>query len=363
MKYNLLFAAVFVLGVMIAHAGESSARPLAAAGNGMPILSPDSKATVDVRDGSAIVKVPAGMVFVPAGKFTFGDGTDAREVHLEAYCIGRFEVTNAEYKAFLDATHDCSAPRYWKEGNFPAGKANHPVLFVSLVDAEAYCAWVSKATGWKIVIPTAEQWEKAARGPKGWRYPWGNEKDSHYANGRLKAHFNYNAVCAAHFLEKEAQTVTAYTDHSGRSGQKVTVADITGSEGQRLGVTPDGNVTGWIDHRTNTGFVNTEIYRRLVEEGGYTMPVGSFEDGKSAYGCYDMAGNAYEWTTTLITASNGAERGQRVNDIRGGSWYSTGRSGVSVCMGEGRNGHSGYHSVGFRVAMIPASAAKAAEAR
>ncbi|MCX7826456.1 MAG: formylglycine-generating enzyme family protein [Verrucomicrobiae bacterium] len=358
MKYKLCFAAVHVLSAAVASADAPTAQPIARAGNGVAILSPISKATVDVRDGAGTVKVPAGMVFVPAGKFKFGVGAEAREVHLEAYCIGRFEVTNAEYKAFLDATHHRGAPRYWRNGCYPAGKANHPVLFVSLVDAGAYCAWVSKETGWNVVVPSAEQWEKAARGPKGWLYPWGNEKDSRYTGGKLKARFNYNAVCVAHFLEKEAKTMTAYTDRSSRSGQKVAVADITGGDGQRLGITPDGSVTGWIDHRTNTGFVNTEIYRRLVDEGGYTTPVGRFEDGKSAYGCYDMAGNAYEWTSTLITATNGAERGRKVNDVRGGSWYSTGRSCVSVCTGEGRSGRSGYHSVGFRIAMIPAPAAK-----
>jgi len=267
------------------------------------------------------------MVLVPAGKFKFGDGADAREVNLDAYYIGRYEVTCAEYKVFLDATHYRGIPRYWKNGNFPAGKANHPVLFVSLVDAEAYCAWMSKKTGRKVVIPTAEQWEKAARGPKGWRYPWGDEKDSHYAGGKLKTRFNYNAVCAAHFLSKQS---------------------VPG-----MSISPDGNVTGWMDHKRNTGFTKTDTYRRLVEEGGFTTPVGSYENGKSAYGCYDMAGNAYEWTSTLITATNGAERGQRVNEIRGGSWYSTGRSGVSIGIGEGRSRNGGYHSVGFRIAMTP----------
>lgn len=272
-------------------------------------------------------QVARNLVLIPAGKFQFGEGAEAREVYLDAYYIGRYEVTCAEYKAFLDATGYRGVPRYWKNGAFPAGKANHPVLFVSLVDAEAYCAWLSKKTGRKIVIPTAEQWEKAARGPNGWRYPWGNDRDTHYINGKLKTRFNYNAVCAAHFIGTE--------------------------DGKGLGITPDGNVTGWIDHKTNSGFTKTETYRRLVAEGGFTTPVGSYENGKSFYGCYDMAGNAYEWTSTIITATNGAERGQKVNAIRGGSWYSTGRSCVSVCTGEGRSARSGYHSVGFRIAMIP----------
>ena len=69
-----------------------------------------------------------------------------------------------------------------------------------------------------------------------------------------------------------------------------------------------------------------------------------------------MAGNAYEWTSTLITATNGAERGKEVNDVRGGSWYSTGRSGMSLGTGEGRARLGGYHSVGFRIAMnLPAA--------
>lgn len=328
-----------------------AAPPIATAGDGTAILSPLDTSTVDVRDGSTTVKVPAGMVYVPAGKFIFGQGTNALEVHLDAYCIGRFEVTNAEYKAFLDATHHRGVPRYWKGGAFPEGKASHPVLFVSLVDAEAYCGWISSQTGRNVLVPSAEQWENSARGPKGWLYPWGNDKDSRYSGGKLTAHFNYNAVCAAHMLEKEAKTLTTYVDKSGRAGEQGRVEDIMTGNGQVFSITPDGGVNGWIDHSTNTGFVNTEIYRKLVDNGGFTTPVGSFPTGRSACGCDDMAGNAYEWTRTLITATNGAERGKQVNDVRGGSWYSTGRSGMSLCTGEGRSRTGGYHSVGFRIAM------------
>lgn len=318
------------------------------AGNGALILSPIDKTTIEVRDGSATVKLPAGMVYVPAGKFTFGEH-ETRE--LPAYGIAKFEVTNAEYKAFLEATHHRGVPRYWKNGEYPKDKANHPVLFVSLVDAEAYCAWVSDKTGWKIVVPSAEQWEKAARGPSGFRYPWGNDKDSRFSDGKLQTHFNYNAVCAAHMLDKEAKTLTSYVAKSDQAAKEVRVDEIATGRGQVFSVSPDGGVNGWIDHATNTGFVNTQIYRDLVDRGGFTTPVGSFASGASHYGCHDLAGNAYEWTSSIIVATNGAERGQEVNDVRGGSWYSTGRSGQSLCTGEGRKRSGGYHSVGFRIAM------------
>lgn len=324
--------------------------PIATAGNGMAISSPIDKAAVSVNDGARRLQIPAGMVYVPAGKFTFGEN-ETRE--LPGFAIGRFEVTNAEYKTFIDATQHRGVPRYWKNDAYPEGKANHPVLFVSLVDAEAYCAWIGRETGWKIVVPTAEQWEKAARGPQAFLYPWGNDKDSSYSNGKLQTHFNYNALCTAWMLGNEAKTLTTYVEKSKEAGKQGRVEDIMTSNGQVFSLTPDGGVAGWIDHNTNTGFVNTQIYRDLVNNGGFTTPVGTYENGRSAYGCHDMAGNAYEWTSSLIMATNGAERGKEVNDVRGGSWYSTGRSGQSLCTGEGRNRSGGYHSVGFRIAMNP----------
>lgn len=336
--------------LILAGVSAWAADPIAKAGNGMPIMPPTDKTTAVVKEGDKTIQIPAGMVYVPAGSFTFGQG-EMRD--LPGYAIARFEVTNAEYKAFLEATGHRGTPRHWKGGMYPEGKAAHPVLFVSLVDAEAYCAWISKETGRKIRVPTAEEWEKAARGPKAFLYPWGNDKDSRFSNGRLQTHFNYNAVCAAYMLDKEAKTVTRYVEKSQEAGKQGRVEDIMTSNGQVFSLTSDGGVNGWIDHNTNTGFVNTQLYRDLVENGGFTTAVGAYESGKSAYGCYDMAGNVYEWTSSVIVATNGAERGKEVNDVRGGSWYSTGRSGQSLCTGEGRNRSGGYHSVGFRIAMTP----------
>jgi len=77
--------------------------------------------------------------------------------------------------------------------------------------------------------------------------------------------------------------------------------------------------------------------------------VGSYPEGVSSYGCYDMAGNLWNWTATIITARTGAEVGKHVNEIRGGSWYATGNSCRSIGIGEGRAASGVYNTVGFRI--------------
>ncbi len=68
------------------------------------------------------------MVHVPAGKFIMGEGRSEHEVYLDGFCIAKYLVTNAEYKAFLDAAGRASRPRHWRNASVPEGKANHPVL-------------------------------------------------------------------------------------------------------------------------------------------------------------------------------------------------------------------------------------------
>jgi formylglycine-generating enzyme required for sulfatase activity len=122
-----------------------------------------------------------------------------------------------------------------------------------------------------------------------------------------------------------------------------------------LSVGANGSVRGWVNHVTYTGFIYTDLFSSLNAAGGNTTPVGSYEAGKSAYGCYDMAGNVWNWCDTTIVASNGAEKGKRVNEIRGGSWYATGSSCRSVSIGEGRAATGAYNTVGFRIVMLPAA--------
>ena len=135
--------------------------------------------------------MPPDMVLIPPGEFIMGtpDGSDGladehpeRRVYLSGFFLDRFEVTNAAYFEFTQATNH-RAPEnanpsatLWAHG-FPLPQVlTHPVVNVSWEDATAYCLWTGKR------LPTEAEWEKAARGTDGRRYPWGNEWDLTKAN-------------------------------------------------------------------------------------------------------------------------------------------------------------------------------------
>lgn len=86
-----------------------------------------------------------------------------------------------------------------------------------------------------------------------------------------------------------------------------------------------------------------------MNNGGYTTPVNQYPGGKSPFGVYDMSGNVWEWTSSQITATNGAEKGQTVYTVKGGSWYANPNSCKITMSGEGRRPNMEYNTVGFRV--------------
>lgn len=162
------------------------------------------------------------MVFIPAGEFTMGENThydwtfllafniyDGPEhtVYLDDYYIDKNEVTNEQYRKFVEETGR-RMPRCWNDVRF--NQPDQPVNGVTWEDAVAYATWAGKR------LPTEAEWEKAARGTDGRLWPWGNTFDKEKCN-------------------------------AWESG-----------------------------------------IRR-------TTPLGSYEDGKSPYGCYNMAGNVWEW--------------------------------------------------------------------
>jgi len=125
----------------------------------------------------------APMVLVQAGEFVMGTERAGEEpphrVYLETYYIDRYEVTNAHYLEFVQATRHRAPqhyidPRYdlWEGTSVSSGALDKPVVNVDWYDADAYCRWAGKR------LPTEAEWEKAARGTDGRIYPWGNDPPS-----------------------------------------------------------------------------------------------------------------------------------------------------------------------------------------
>jgi formylglycine-generating enzyme required for sulfatase activity len=158
------------------------------------------------RVGLAYLEALLGqpLVWVETGSFLMGsdkkkdaqaydDELPQHEVDLPGYWIGRYPVTNKEYKRYRG-----DAGQAW---DMPAGKADHPVVNVSWHDAQAYCRWLGEKTGLEVRLPSEAEWEKAASWepaspqsfplaggmPAGQRgrkriYPWGDEFDKEKCN-------------------------------------------------------------------------------------------------------------------------------------------------------------------------------------
>jgi hypothetical protein len=105
------------------------------------------------------------MVQVAGSKYLSGDANEPAWVG--QFYMDVFPVTNEEYAAFVKSTGH-RTPGHWPDQQPPRGLADHPVVFVTWEDATAYAEWAGKT------LPTAHQWEKAARGTRGVRWPWGD---------------------------------------------------------------------------------------------------------------------------------------------------------------------------------------------
>ncbi|MFH0995526.1 MAG: SUMF1/EgtB/PvdO family nonheme iron enzyme [Pseudomonadota bacterium] len=220
-------------------------------------------------------------VSIPAGGFLYGDEKQ-NEIIQEQFAIGKYPVTNLQYRRFV-AAGGYDKREYWSEtgwawrtgtdstaakgirdlmGSRPlekrgepyywnAGKWNNPlapVVGVSWFESEAYANWLSRQSGRPVRLPTEQEWERAARGVNGREYAWGNDFDRNKIN------------CAAFWTQDDEAS-----------------------------------------------------YAFVVDEASTTL-VGQFPYGNTSEGLADVSGNVWEWTISWY------EQEQTNHVVRGGSW-------------------------------------------
>jgi eukaryotic-like serine/threonine-protein kinase len=125
-------------------------------------------AVAAAKTATPTLKPPPGMVLVQGGTFLFGEKKEPG--NLPPFFIDKTEVTNAAYQKFCTETNRKLPP------DFPTNAPDLPVVNVTILDAEAFAKWAGKR------LPSAPEWEKAARGTDGRLFPWGNQMDPALAN-------------------------------------------------------------------------------------------------------------------------------------------------------------------------------------
>jgi formylglycine-generating enzyme required for sulfatase activity len=267
-------------------------------------------------------------LLVPAGKFSMGDNYgegNPRErpvhtVYLDASYIGEYEVSNAEYKRFMDhGGYDnreiwsnggfgiTSEPLHWynaeyRGGGIP-GNESFPVVGVSWYEAAAYCSWLSEETGSVYRLPTEAEWEKAARGGDYLdgddnhrvpnpilqrRYPWGNDIDGSYANYLNSGDPYDNGLTPVSYYEGSMHD--DFRTHNNASPYGA--YDMS------------GNVYEWIDDGYSENY-----YQECLDEGMDTNPV----DPKSGSG-HVIRGSAFLYE---VFKQRSAYRGAYYSTFRG----------------------------------------------
>ncbi len=124
------------------------------------------------------------LVLVGAGEFLMGSAQDdpyadesekpQHTLYLPEFWIGRYLVTNEEYRLFLAENPEFDEPYGWRDRNYPTDEEDHPITDVCWYYAQAYCHWLSLMTRVRYSLPSEAEWEKAARDTDGRIYPWGN---------------------------------------------------------------------------------------------------------------------------------------------------------------------------------------------
>lgn len=147
------------------------------------------------------IDIPAGQVTLEAGGYVppsgqtfhitaFKIAIPGQTFHIEAFKIARYPLTNAQFQVFVESAGGYRQAHWWdyspeaqhrrtrkSKPRDPAwgGLADHPRVNVTWFEAVAFCRWLSQQVGYEVRLPTEQEWQRAAQGDDGRRYPWGNE--------------------------------------------------------------------------------------------------------------------------------------------------------------------------------------------
>jgi formylglycine-generating enzyme required for sulfatase activity len=267
------------------------------------------------------------LVVVSAGEFVMGsskedidsgrgatnEGPQHRVFIKRPVAVGRFEVTRDQFETFVSASGYKIGDRcYTLESNTPRERADrsfrnpgyaqsgvHPAVCVNWRDAKAYVEWLSQSTGKTYRLLSEAEWEYVARA--GSTLPYGFGKDA-------------TEVCKfGNGADQSAKLAMLPTDYA---------------------------------------------YMNCTDNYPYSAPVGSFK--ANAMGLFDLLGNVWEWTEDcfyddyLTAPSDGSARagaGCQARAVRGGSWFSTGKS-LRPAVRAKATDNARYDDVGFRVARV-----------
>ena len=262
--------------------------------------SPSPSPTPELGIGSTRLRDMDGMamVYVPDGSFMMGsnsgneDEAPVHSVYLDAFWIDQYEVTNAQFRAFINATGYQTSVEIkgtswlftdtgweettgvdWQHPYGPNtnldGRDDHPVVHISLDDAVSYCAWAGAS------LPTEAQWEKAARGTDQRLYPWGNAEPT-------CALANYSECVL------DSVVVGSYPDGASPYG----ALDMA------------GNAWEWV--------------RDIYDAGYYSVSAEQNPTGPTSGDRYVLRGGSHGYNVEFLSTS------ARINYVPNDAWYSTG---------------------------------------
>ena len=232
--------------------------------------------------------LPFEWVNISTGKVTlindnqsyFGKKGESKTFDIPAFAIAKYPVTNAQFGKFIEAggygqkkwwtdegwqekeQEKWAEPRFWQEQKWNG--AQQPVVGVSWYEAIAFCLWLSEVSGEKILLPTEQQWQRAAQGDDGRVYPWGNDWDCERCANSVKP-------CISN-------STTPVTEYAGKGDSPFGVVDMA------------GNVWEWCLTKFESDETSLDGTNLRVLRGG-SWSLGNTGYFRCGYSCGDIPSN------------------------------------------------------------------------